>query len=147
MTLYKCICHELVTTWLICAQIGAGNIGCQTILLKFCLFFRWYMTPPTVNAYYSPSRNQIGKSSPLLCLTHFSQILWKHVLPSITNGLMMANGENSSRTTLRKAFFSGNTRWLREGRNLLRQANIFETVIASWWFKKFLPVPCTNINP
>ena len=22
---------------------------------------RWYMTPQTVNAYYSPSRNQIGK--------------------------------------------------------------------------------------
>ena len=30
---------------------------------NFLSIFRWYMTPSTVNAYYSPSRNQIGESS------------------------------------------------------------------------------------
>ena len=32
--------------------------------LSTLFLHRWYMTPSTVNAYYSPSRNQIGTFSP-----------------------------------------------------------------------------------
>ena len=41
--------------------------------LNFLFIFRWYMTPSTVNAYYSPSRNQIGESSFYL----ESKLVWK----------------------------------------------------------------------
>lgn len=43
------------------------------IHLNFLSIFRWYMTPSTVNAYYSPSRNQIGESSFYL----ESKLVWK----------------------------------------------------------------------
>ena len=34
---------------------------------------RWYMTPQTVNAYYSPSRNQIGKFIPSVSCSEKTQ--------------------------------------------------------------------------
>ena len=33
--------------------------NCCNINYSNCFIFRWSMTPPTVNAYYSPTRNEI----------------------------------------------------------------------------------------
>lgn len=40
-------------------QKNKGNYHVSSLLTIKCFLLRWNMTPPTVNAYYTPTRNQI----------------------------------------------------------------------------------------